>query len=154
MTQQPETIDRRSKIILGVDDSREMQKLLQGIICHAGYTYIGANSANKALAEIAARNPFDLILLDVEMPGMNGFSTCARIRSNSKGKMVPIIFLTFNNTMADIDNCKAAGGDAFVVKPFTGKVLLQHIEHWLSRAALPPSAPEVTAEALARILKA
>jgi DNA-binding response OmpR family regulator len=67
--------------------------------------------------------------------------------------MVPIIFLTFNNTMADIDNCKAAGGDAFVVKPFTGKVLLQHIEHWLSRAAPLPSAPEVTAEALALILK-
>ena len=84
-----------------------MQKLLQGIR-HAGYTYIGVSSANKALAEITARNPFDLILLDVEMPGLNGFATCVRIRKSSKGKAVPIIFLTFNNTVTDVENCGKA----------------------------------------------
>lgn len=154
MTQRPDPTDRRSKIILGVDNSPEMQILLQGIICHAGYTYVGVKSGNAALAEIAARKPLDLILLDVEMPRVSGFIACTRIRKHWKGKAVPIIFLTFNNTVADIANCKAAGGDAFITKPFTAKVLLQYIEHWLSRAAQSPSDPRVTAKALALILKA
>jgi two-component system sensor histidine kinase/response regulator len=133
MTQPTQALERSSKIILGVDDSREMQKLLQAVICHAGYVYVGASSGESALAEITARNPFDAILLDVEMPGMDGFATCARIRKHLNGKTVPIIFLTFHNTMTDFEKCKAAGGNDFIVKPITGKTLLERLDRWSSQ---------------------
>jgi CheY-like chemotaxis protein len=135
MIQETETIDRRSKVILGVDDSRQMQVLLSAIICSAGYTYVGASNGNDALAEISARNPFNVILLDVEMPRMNGFELCTRIRNHPKGKAVPIVFLTFHNTVTDIEKCNAAGGNTFIVKPFTGKTLLQHLDFWSSKTA-------------------
>jgi two-component system sensor histidine kinase/response regulator len=140
MTQPTQPLERSSKIILGVDDSREMQKLLQAIICHAGYVYVGAGSGNSALAEIAARNPFDVILLDVEMPGMDGFAACAQIRKHLKSKTVPIIFLTFHNTVTDVEKCQAAGGNDFIVKPFTGKNLIERLDRWSSQLIYVPGA--------------
>jgi CheY-like chemotaxis protein len=140
MTQPTQTLDRSLKIILGVDDSREMQKLLQAIICHAGYVYVGSSSGDSALAEIAARNPFDVILLDVEMPGMDGFATCAQIRKHPNGKTVPVIFLTFHNTVTDFEKCKAAGGNDFMMKPFTGKTLIERLDRWSSQVIDVPVA--------------
>jgi two-component system sensor histidine kinase/response regulator len=140
MNQPTQPLDRSSKIILGVDDSREMQVLLQAIICHAGYVYVGVSSGNSALAEITARNPFDVVLLDVEMPGMDGFAACARIRKHSKGKTVPIIFLTFHNTETDVENCQTAGGNDFIKKPFTGKTLIERLDRWSSQAIYVPGA--------------
>ncbi len=137
MTEPTQLLDRSSKIILGVDDSREMQKLLQAIICHAGYTYVGVGSGRNALEEITARNPFDAILLDVEMPRMDGFTACAQIRNHFKGKTVPIIFLTFHNTVTDFEKCKAAGGNDFIVKPFTGKTLIERLDRWSSKLIEP-----------------
>jgi two-component system sensor histidine kinase/response regulator len=133
VTQLAQPLDRSSKIILGIDDSREMQKLLQALVCHAGYVYVGAGSGESALAEITARNPFDAILLDVEMPGMDGFATCARIRKHPNGKTVPVIFLTFHNTVTDFEKCKAAGGNDFIVKPVTGKTLIERLDRWSSQ---------------------
>lgn len=141
MTHPTQTPDRSSKIILGVDDSREMQKLLQAIVCHAGYAYVGASSGDSALEEITARNPFDVILLDVEMPGMDGFAACARIRKHPKGTTVPIVFLTFHNTVTDLEKCQAAGGNDFMVKPFTGKILIERLDRWSSQTIYVPGAP-------------
>lgn len=133
---------RRTKTILGVDDSREIQKLLQAILCSAGYTYVGASSSDHALAEIVSRNPFDVILLDVEMPGMNGFDACERIRKHPKSATVPIIFLTFHNTNTDVEKCKAVGGNDFIVKPFMGKTLLQHVDRWALQSSETPNGSE------------
>jgi len=132
-TDSPSAIDRRSRTILGIDDSREIQTLLHAIVSSAGYSYTGASGAEEALSKIVANNAFNVILLDIEMPMIDGFSLCARIREHPKGRTVPIVFLTFHNTLQDIEKCKAAGGNAFIVKPFTGKVLLQHLDYWSSR---------------------
>ncbi len=139
LNQDAERENRRSKIILGIDDSRSMQVLLQGIICSAGFSYVGVSNGNDAMAEIAARNPFDVILLDVELPGIKGFDLCKRIRKHPKGKNVPIVFLTIHNTETDVEISKSVGANTFIIKPFTGKTLLQHLDYWSSRPAeLPP----------------
>jgi two-component system, sensor histidine kinase and response regulator len=140
MTQPVQALDRSSKIVLGIDDSPEMQKLLQAIICHAGYVYVGASGGNSALAEITARNPFSAILLDVEMPGIDGFATCTRIRKHTKGETVPVAFLTFYNKVTDFEKCKAAGGNDFIVKPFTGKTLIERLDRWSSQLIGTPRA--------------
>ena len=135
---QPNTmLDRRSKTILGVDDSDEIQTLLHAIIANAGYSFVSAGSGDRAMSEIVDRNPFDVILLDIEMPGMDGFTLCERIRKHPKGKSVPIVFLTFHNTVVDVEKCKSVGGNAFITKPFTGKTLLQHLDHWSARRVDP-----------------
>ena len=131
-------LDRRKKTILGVDDSDEIQTLLHAIISHAGYGYVSASNASRAMVEIVNRNAFDAILLDVEMPGLDGFTLCSDIRKHPKGKTVPIIFLTFHHRESDVEKCKAVGGNTFIVKPFTGKTLLQHLDHWVSHPITPP----------------
>jgi CheY-like chemotaxis protein len=134
MAQQNPAIDRRSRSILGVDDSWEMQAILHAAISGAGYTYVAANSGDDALSIIAAREPFSVILLDVQMPGMDGFEVCKKIRALAKGRRVAIIFLTVNNTVADVEKCKAAGGNSFIVKPVNAKTLIRHLDHWSSLA--------------------
>lgn len=131
-------IDRRSKTILGVDDSSEMQAILHAMITGAGYAFAAAQDGAEALAQIAAREPFSVILLDVQMPGMDGFELCRQIRKLPKGRSVPIIFLTVRNTTADVENCKNAGGNAFIVKPFNSKTLIRHLDHWSQQSAAKP----------------
>src|SRR5580704_9132040 len=105
MSEQKPEIDRRSKTILGVDDSPEMQAILHAMITGAGYAFTAAQDASEALQQIAAREPFSVILTDVQMPGMDGFELCRQIRKLPKGKNVPIVFLTVNNTTADVEKC-------------------------------------------------
>lgn len=140
MKQQDPTFDRRSKIILGIDDSSEMQMILHATINGAGYTYLHARSPAEALDCIAARPPFDVILLDVQMPEMDGFKLCSEIRKRPQGKKVPIIFLTVQNTVADFEKSKAVGGNAFIVKPFNAKTLIKHLDRWTSQAAVKSEA--------------
>jgi CheY-like chemotaxis protein len=138
MSEQKSEIDRRSKTILGVDDSPEMQAILHAMITGAGYAFAVAQDSTEALAQIAARAPFNVILLDVQMPGMDGFELCRQIRKLPRGKSVPIIFLTVRNTSADVEKCKGAGANAFIVKPFNSKTLIRHLDHWSQQSASKP----------------
>jgi CheY-like chemotaxis protein len=114
-----------------------MQAILHATINGAGYTYVGAHDGTEALNIIAAREPLDVILLDVQMPGMDGYQLCKQIRATPKGRRVPIIFLTVNNTVGDLEKCKAAGGNAFIVKPFNAKTLIRHLDHWSAQVPKP-----------------
>ena len=138
MNQSNPTIDRRSKTILGVDDSPEIQMILHAMVTGADYPFVAASDATEALTQIAGRSPFSVILLDVQMPGMDGFELCRQIRALPKGKNVPIIFLTVRNTATDIEKCKAAGGNAFIVKPFNAKTLVRHLDHWSFQSLAKP----------------
>jgi CheY-like chemotaxis protein len=115
---------------------------------------VAANSGAEALETIAAREPFSVILLDIQMPGMDGFETCRQIRATAKGKRVPIIFLTVNNTVGDVEKCKAAGGNAFVMKPFNAKTLIRHLDHWSTQVAKPAPRLETAAPESADPVKA
>lgn len=128
-------IARQSKSILGIDDSPELQSILHGAIRKAGFGYVAAHSGAEALEIIAARQPFSVILLDVQMPSTDGFEVCRQIRSMPKGRRVPIIFLTVHNTVGDLERSQSVGGNAFIVKPFDSKTLIRHLDYWSTRDA-------------------
>ena len=118
--------DRRAKTIFAVDDSSEMQPILQAALKGAGYAIVSNLSAAECLASLKERRA-DGFLLDIQMPGMDGLELCRAIRKMGGYKETPIIFLTVNNTHADIKSCIEAGGNDYIVKPVNAKTLVQRL---------------------------
>lgn len=121
-----------SAAILVVDDEAQIRRVMRTTLAAQGYTVIEASGGEEALAKIRGTHA-DLILLDVNMPGIGGLDACREIRAVSD---VPIIMLTVRNSERDKVLALDAGADDYVVKPFGVQELLARI-----RAALRRSAP-------------
>jgi two-component system KDP operon response regulator KdpE len=118
--------------ILIVDDEPQIRRVMLTTLASHGYSVVEAVSGEEALEKIRTGRP-DLIILDVNMPGMSGLETCAEIRTSSD---VPIIMLTIRNSERDKVQALDAGADDYVVKPFGVQELMARI-----RAALRRSGP-------------
>jgi two-component system KDP operon response regulator KdpE len=118
--------------ILIVDDEPQIRRVMLTTLTSHGYTVVEAASGEEALEKLRSERP-DLIILDVNMPGISGIETCAEIRTSSD---VPIIMLTIRNSERDKVQALDAGADDYVVKPFGVQELMARI-----RAALRRSAP-------------
>jgi two-component system, OmpR family, response regulator len=123
---------RRNKVILGVDDQVENLLVLQAVVESAGYTFRSAPSGAECIALVKLTTPH-LILLDIEMPDMDGFETCRRLRTVWTVRQTPIAFLTGRKSAEDVKHGLAAGGNDFIVKPFDHDRLLARISHWTRR---------------------
>ena len=123
-----------TKTILAVDDQAMIRSLVQGILRKNGYEVITAESGEDCLRALEKTRP-DLVLLDVDMPGMNGFETCREIRKTRPDLKCPIIFLTGRRTRDDVQTAMSAGGNDFLVKPFQPNTLEQRIGKWIERGA-------------------
>ena len=119
--------------ILVVDDEPQIRRVLRATLSSNGYEVIEAQSGQEAVEMVVTERP-ELILLDVNMPGMNGLEACNKIRISFDG---PIIMVTVRNTERDKIAALDAGADDYVVKPFAIGELLARI-----RAALRRSNPE------------
>ena len=111
-----------------------------------GHAVTTAESGPAALAALADRH-VDLVLMDVQMPGMDGLDATAEIRRRQQGRgsRTPIVALTAHGTAADRERCLAAGMDDFVSKPLDARVLFQTIERFVrSPSAAPPSVTEIS----------
>ncbi len=102
--------------ILVVDDNSQNRKLVRAQLGASGYTVEEAESGSQALQLYEELRP-DLVLLDVLMPGLDGFQTCTQIRQLAGGKDVAILFLTALNDLDAQEKALAAGGDDFLTKP-------------------------------------
>ena len=102
------------KVML-IDDEESLHVSIEKLLTHAGYEYCGARDAESGMEMLVAERP-DLVLLDVMLPGMNGFDLCARIRG--EGRRIPIIFLSAKTDIVDKSIGFRAGGDDYVTKPF------------------------------------
>jgi len=111
--------------ILVVDDMPANVRLLEAILEPAGYSVRSASSGPEALERVVSELP-DLVLLDVQMAGMNGYEVCRRIRENETTALLPIVMLTSHDSEARIDGIRA-GADDFVTKPFDQQELLLRV---------------------------
>jgi class 3 adenylate cyclase/CheY-like chemotaxis protein len=121
MTAEPETQER----ILVVDDVPANVRLLEAILVPSGFAVSSASSGPEALELVAAELP-DLVLLDVQMAGMNGYEVCRRIRENEATALLPVVMVTSHDSEARIDGIRA-GADDFVTKPFDQQELLLRV---------------------------
>ena len=116
--------------VLVVEDDRNIAQLLQIYLEKEGYAVTIAEDGNQGLAKFQAIKP-DLVLLDVMMPGMDGWAVCKAIRTESQ---VPIIMLTAKSQTDDKVQGLRAGADDYVTKPFEMKEILARIEAVLRRS--------------------
>ena len=117
-------------VILVVDDQTQNNDLLEAFLVPEGYEIIKATSGEEALAKLA-NTEIDLILLDVMMPGMDGFEVTRRIRQDKKNKLMPIILVTALKETEDRIQGIKAGCDDYISKPFDKMELFARIQSLL-----------------------
>ena len=117
-------------VILVVDDQTQNNDLLEAFLVPEGYEIIKATSGEEALAKLASTE-IDLILLDVMMPGMDGFEVTRRIRQDKKNKLMPIILVTALKETEDRIQGIKAGCDDYISKPFDKMELFARIQSLL-----------------------
>jgi two-component system KDP operon response regulator KdpE len=122
--------------ILVVDDDPQVRRAFRAILASQGCSVIEARDGNEAIEEIKADSP-DLVLLDINMAGIDGFETCRQIRGFSD---VPIIIVTVRGDENDKVIALDAGADDYIVKPFGTQELLARIRGAVRRV---PSAKEM-----------
>jgi len=130
--------------ILVVDDEPQIRRVLRSTLSTQGYVITEAKTGEEALESLRKERP-DLILLDVNMPGMGGIETCREIR---RGSDAPIIMLTVRNAERDKVAALDAGADDYVVKPFGIEELLARIRAALRRYAPGDALPSFVSKDL------
>ena len=116
--------------ILAVDDEPDLRSLLRILLQSKGFQVEEAASGEEALAMVTAQAPYDLIIMDIMMPGMDGVEACRQIRAHSS---VPMLFLTARGRMEDKQQAYGSGGDDYLVKPFASGELMLKVESLLRR---------------------
>ena len=119
------------KKVLAVDDDRSMIAFLGMLIDQMGHEFVGLHSGEDCLNQIDSINP-DLLMLDVNMPGMDGYETCRRVRSEHSQVAVPVLFLTGNDSRNGLSDAISAGGTEYLAKPIDAEALIQRVEYWFS----------------------
>lgn len=119
--------------ILVVDDERDLCEILQFNLSAAGYEVDMAASAAEALDK--GLSHYDLLLLDVMMPGMSGFDLASQLRQDKETAEIPIIFLTALGSEEDTLHGFDLGADDYIAKPFSIKEVLARVKAVLSRTA-------------------
>ncbi len=127
---------RRSRCVLVVDDRSVNRAVAQALLLDLGYESAAAESGEQALALLAERR-FDAVLLDREMPGLDGGETCRRLRrSEGSGRRTPVIAVTAHTAPQERAASEAAGMDAFLAKPFRTAELAAVLDRWTGIAGI------------------
>lgn len=115
--------------ILIVDDNQEIREIIEILLTGEGFQAVQAKDGMTAL-ELLKEREFDLIILDIMMPGMNGYQTCLEIRKMSNA---PILFLSARTKDSDKTLGFSSGGDDYLPKPFSYNELLNRVKALIRR---------------------
>ena len=119
-----------SKKILVVEDQEDNRQILRDLLTSVGYEMSEAENGQEALAAVAKQRP-DLILMDIQLPIMDGYEATRRIKADPKTRAIPIIVVTSYALSGDEGKARDAGCDAYVTKPYSPRQLLAKIKEFL-----------------------
>jgi twitching motility two-component system response regulator PilH len=114
------------KKVMVVDDSPTMRQLIADTLNGKGYHIITAGDGEEALQKASTELP-DLVVLDVVMPGKNGFQVCRQLKTDTTTKHIKVILLTSKNQKSDQFWGLKQGADVYMIKPFEGPELLKNV---------------------------
>lgn len=110
--------------ILVIDDEPEITEIVETFLSEAGYTVAVINTSQEAVEKARAFKP-NVILLDIMMPGMDGYDICHALKEDPDFGATPVIFLTGKDRSDDMGRSFKSGGDMFIKKPFSCERLLE-----------------------------
>jgi DNA-binding response OmpR family regulator len=113
--------------VLVADDDADIVRFVEVNLRLEGFQVLTARDGQEALTKALDLQP-DVVLLDVLMPRIDGFTVCARLRADHRGATIPVILLTANFINADQEVARRAGADDFVVKPFDPYELMARVK--------------------------
>jgi two-component system, cell cycle response regulator DivK len=119
-----------SKRILVVEDQEDNRQILRDLLANAGYDMIEAEDGQQAIAAAAQHRP-DLILMDIQLPMLDGYEATRRIKADPALNAIPIIVVTSYALSGDEERARAAGCDAYVAKPYSPRALLAKIREYV-----------------------
>jgi two-component system, cell cycle response regulator DivK len=122
-----------SKRILAVDDQEDNRRILRDLLTSAGYEVIAATTGEEAVTLAEAQVP-DLILMDIQLPGIDGYEATRRIKANPRLRQIPLIVVTSYALSGDDAKAYSAGANAYVSKPFSPRALLAKVKEYLPSA--------------------
>jgi len=125
-------MDEKRGTILYVEDNSDNRMLIRRVLSAEGYTVHEAPNAEEALNTLKSLHP-DLILMDINMPDMDGYTLTAHIRALPNLGLIPIVALTANVMRGDRERSLEAGCDGYIQKPVDIDTLTQQIERFLKR---------------------
>lgn len=109
--------------VLVVDDSATIRRSAETMLANEGYEVIAAENGFEALSKITRHQP-DLIFVDIMMPRLDGYQTCAIIKNNAEFRDTPVVMLTSKDGLFDMARGRVVGSDQYLTKPFTREELL------------------------------
>lgn len=125
--------------LLLVDDESQIRRVLQAILCEAGYVVILAKNGQEGIDMVVREHP-DLVLLDINLPDMNGFDACRMIRLSFSG---PILMVSVRDSVRDKIHALDSGADDYIVKPFPMGELMARIRAALRRSGAKAPLPKI-----------
>lgn len=119
-----------SKRILVVEDQEDNRRILRDLLTSVGFQLFEAEDGEQGVAAAQTHRP-DLILMDIQMPILDGYEATRRIKANPDLKTIPIIVVTSYALSGDEDKARAAGCDGYITKPYSPRQLLAKIKEHL-----------------------
>lgn len=115
--------------VLLIDDSKTIRRTSETMLEKEGYEIVTADDGFEALAKIVSFSP-DIIFVDVMMPRLDGYQTCALIKNNPEFKSIPVVMLSSKDGLFDRAKGRVVGADKYMTKPFVKSDLLSTITHF------------------------
>lgn len=119
--------------VMVIDDSKTIRRTAETLLKKEGYTVITATDGFEALSKITDQEP-DIIFVDIMMPRLDGYQTCALIKHNQVFKNTPVVMLSSKDGLFDKARGRIVGSDQYLTKPFTKEELLSAIKTHVRKA--------------------